>query len=292
MQIPGKEGLSKVERLDQMPDDWHVMQISQATSLGSLVEEYAFFTHALLFTHGKWERDPVLDYVMQQRHCEVHRVMTNMPIFSGLEHRKPNGEVIPDWNHILLACHKDHWNGLRDYMMQVGGFDRLTGYFYRMLVQVIPVIDAVAMDRMVSLPGQRPMIYIMTFGLDGNKGQVYFKPALNPPIDQVTVGRKPASIETTKLAKAVMEGNRQPFSAIEQPGAPLLKKWKGDQSQSIKEILGGREVLSNKPDGSASTREEVIQRNKKYLEEARRVLNSKPRNADEDQRDHAPRTGG
>jgi hypothetical protein len=230
MRLPAKEGVTSktLEKQDGIP--YHAMKVSQATGLTDLVEEYAFFTPALLFTHGEWTSDPIEDYVRTSPACCPFAIDLPRPVFHGLRHRGN-----PSWNYRIMACPRDTWPGLYSHLCGLGGINRDRWLFHRMLPQQIPIVDVLALERKAVLPSPVPMVDIITFGLDGNNRQVYFAPAFNPPQDLPHVKVGEADTETIRLAEAHFAESPRPFSAVQ----PSLGEAMVEMFQAVKEARRG-----------------------------------------------------
>lgn len=241
MDLYRKPGIHRPEDLgSQNGMDCSVLRLSRAARLADLTEEFAFFTHAPFFTHARWNRDPALDYAEATPGCEVHVIICNQPLFTGLHVRRPDGSRDESWNYRLMACHRSHWVGLRDYLMAVGGVDRARKLFHRTLAQVIPLIDGIAMDRLSYLPDAPPMIHIMTFSIDSNHFILPFVPALNPPFDQVRLEMRTAEPATVRLAEAYFSGHPVPHQVIEPEDTQLLLMAARKQNRVLRDAMSGK----------------------------------------------------
>lgn len=217
------EGVGPVERLDETErHDYVVAQFSQAARLIDLEEEYAFFTHAPLFTHGNWNKDPVLEFIADNHGAVVHRLFMRLPIFKGLRYQLPHGKVIDDWNHILLAAHKDCWADLYDHMRQSGAADRERRIYQRMLIQQFPIADPVVLDKATVIPSPCPMVEIMTFSLDGSDRIVAFEPAMNPPLDRVSIKILAPDPQVQQVAARNFNNDPTPLRSLE-PSDPASR---------------------------------------------------------------------
>lgn len=177
------------------------------------------------------------EYIVNHPGVEVHRIFTKLPLFKGLAYRRPDGSLIPDWNHIMMCCHKEHWTGLRDFLMRAGGVDRRHNIFQRMLVQVLPVIDMLAMERSTHIPQPLPMANVMTFGLDGSDRIVCFEPALDPLTDKVKIKILPPEAETVKLGMAMIARSQYPYRSLDPPLPEQLSAMKKQQKASVRDLL-------------------------------------------------------
>src|SRR5271169_5285040 len=96
------------------------MKFSKATSLAELSEDYQFFTHGLLFTHGGWNRDPINDYVVEYN-PEFIPIVIDLPkpIILGMECKDENHQPRADWCYKLLAIRHEGWDSFYDFMSTI-----------------------------------------------------------------------------------------------------------------------------------------------------------------------------
>jgi hypothetical protein len=207
---PIPEGKSQVRLLDR--DNEASIQeedYSAAATLGDLAEDYAFFTHALLFTQGGLDVDPVQDFINENRgEVGVFQLNFSRPVFSGLEQ-----PAIRDssWNYTLIGCPKenDQWRKLYDHIRGVGILDEnhpKGALFGAATVKELEIVDPLALDKMAVLPDPVPMVTITVFGLDSNKKYVELLASRNSRLDRPCVYIHKPRPETVKFAKNFLAG--------------------------------------------------------------------------------------
>jgi hypothetical protein len=221
--LPAKEGVTHkvLDPQDGIP--YHVARLSAATALKDMEAEYAFFTTALLFTHGEWTRDPVEDYLTKHPTAYPFHINLPRPVFKGLE----VGASL-DWNYRIMACLKTDWegdDGLCGFLMSLGGIDRHKRRYHRMLVQKITIPDVFSLERATILPVPLPTVDVITFGVDGSNWRVGFEPASDPPCNQATVVKLRPDPEVVRLASAVLSGHPSPFRVVQPPPAEELDRF-------------------------------------------------------------------
>lgn len=213
MDLPKREGTHTRSELP-LPDSpgYQIATFAKAVRLLDLTQEFVLFTHAPLFTHGNWLHDPVFDYFVECNPIHVP-FQINLPrrLFLGLEIRQGRRLINDDWNYRLLAIHKDGWEDFFRFMGQVGGINRDDKRYHTLLAQQMPVPDILLLEHKAILPSPCPMVDIITFGLDGNDRQVYFAPALNPPIDKPKACTGPPDPKVVATAERVFAGQEKPF---------------------------------------------------------------------------------
>jgi hypothetical protein len=176
-------------------------RLSQAESLQSLTEEFVLFTPALLFTHADWDRDPVKDWAGEAPGRRVYSLDLPQAAFEGLE---VGGDV--NWCYRLLLCPRTQWADLYGFMGIIGFADRFRRRFHRALAQAIPVPDLLLLARLATLPDPVPTVQVVAFGVNGNRRQVAFVPAANPPLDRARPEVYPPEEETVRAANRFLSG--------------------------------------------------------------------------------------
>lgn len=174
--------------------------------------EYKLFTHGLLFTHGGWDRDPIIDYLMEwgPEHVPVVIDLPKRVIF-GMECKDERGRHRSDWCYKLLAVRHEGWDELFDWMSLIGAIDRDHNYVARLLAQEIPVPDVLALEKTIALPKSCPMVDVAVFGVDSNKHAAFVEPAKAPPIDKPKVRVVPPDPETVDLMTKVLSNHDDPY---------------------------------------------------------------------------------
>jgi hypothetical protein len=192
------------------------LKFSQADTLAVIAAEYKLFTHGLMFTHGGWDRDPLNDYVVEWNPefaplvLDLHR-----RVFFGMGCKDENGRRRSEWCYKLLAIRHEGWKELFAYMSMVGAIQRDTGYLAKLLAQVIPVPDVLALERKSTMPTVCPTVDVVVFGVDSNKRAVYVEPAKQPPLDKPKVKLCPPDPETIELAKRILSGDSTPYEGAD-----------------------------------------------------------------------------
>jgi hypothetical protein len=211
MPLPGPEGVVAKKLEPQDGIEYHTMRLSSAVSLTDLAVDYVFFTPALLFTHGEWVTDPIEDYIREDKECCPFQLNLPRPAFTGLTLKGDEA-----WNYRIMACLKPQWTGrLEIYLFQLGGVNFKRRLYHRMMPQNIRIPDLLALEKMTILPSPVPMVDVIAFGIDGNRGRIGLVPASNPPVNQARVIKLGPTAETIQLAKAVLANNPRPFSAVQ-----------------------------------------------------------------------------
>ncbi len=183
----------------------HRLTISRATALADLLAEYAFFTHGLLSFAKGWAADPVEAAALKLRDSRaVVSLDLPHPVFQEIG-------PIGGWNNRLMLCRREEWPTLFREIAISSLVDRDRGWYYRLLVQNIPVPDALALARMATDPAVIPTVPVAVFGLDGNRRCVALAP---PPAGRMGLFRPavyPPEAATVALAAAILGESDRPF---------------------------------------------------------------------------------
>lgn len=208
---PLPEGVGDREPVPEDGPVYHAARVSKAAGLKDLEDEYAFYSHALLFTHARWGVDPVADYVRQvDPACQPFAIQLPEPAFSGLA-----VEGNPTWNHTVFAVRRPHWDGLRGFLASLSGVDRERKRYHRVAVQELPLADLLALEKMAYLPDPVPAVTVTLFALEGDWATVGYKPARQPPVDRIKVIERAAVRDVVKMRDALFAELAKPFQAVE-----------------------------------------------------------------------------
>lgn len=212
---PRPEGYGEAERVrgDMAA---HELKISSSATLADLARDYAIFNHGAFFVYGRLDVDPVADYV--NKHEEGVLVMpTTFPrrVFHGLS--APGRRVGPplEWDRILCFVEHRWWGELLSHLECCGWVDRRRKSYGRAVVQRIPVVDQLAVDKALIAPSPLPTVEVFAFGVDGTNAHVQFRPRVASPHDVATATHLPLLPETKKLGDALLSCDPRPFRFVE-----------------------------------------------------------------------------
>jgi hypothetical protein len=204
--LPRREGTEYVGLTEADGPRYHAWRLSAATRLQDLVADYRFFTHGLLMTFGRWLRDPVPDYTRDHPECCVGALSLPSPLFAGMP---------PPWDRTLMVVPAAAWPGLQHFLFGLSAVNRDEKVFARMLPQLLPAADLLALDRRSSVWEKPETVQIVSLGVDGTEGQVFLQPAVQPPLDRIVVRHGPPDPETVLLGRAVLGEDEKPYRAVE-----------------------------------------------------------------------------
>lgn len=241
------EGIETAPPLERDVESLHVEKFSKAASLAELADEYVYFTHGLLFTHGNWFRDPVVDFIIEHGgDVEPFHIQLPYAIFKWFDAKDHEGRVIDDaWNYQICAVQKEHWEALFAFLAQMAGSNEVTRTYHLTAIQKIPIIDSLALAKHEQLPSPVPVVECYALALLGNRRSVYFAPQYS------TDGRVPVLIgaadsKAIKIAKAVWAGSNSPAAGILEPtreAAEAMIKAGPNKQAEIKKIIESPQQL-------------------------------------------------
>lgn len=182
--------------------------------------EFVAFHHGLLFLAGGLQVDPVADwYQTYPGEPEVFHVDFDMPIFRNMRYTgRPN-----IWERRLLFCQLDAWPSLHKYLSLVTIVDRdqqrtATGFW-----KAIPMTDP-GVYSLAVVPEPTPRLITQVLCLDGNTRRI--------EVEQSPIGLQPAEVRVgppssnaQKYGQFVLEGNPQPFNAVDRYRQGHLCYW-------------------------------------------------------------------
>lgn len=192
-------------------------RIDPSATLAEISREWVLFTHAALLTHGGLFPDPLSAFVVENNlQGKLAMVQSPVALFHGLAIRNPAGEVVDErWNRHLMAIPRDDFKKLYHFFGQIVATDRARGLVISTLAQVIPVVDAPAVLRLSSAAARPPLVSVVAFGLNTNRGQVYFDPpraaSLLTPV-RVRVNQR-VEEEVSRLSAAILSEETSPSGA-------------------------------------------------------------------------------
>ena len=172
-------------------------------------DRFAFFTPAVLYLWGRFP-DQILFHFLEHQGCRVDffHMKFARPLFQGLT--APNGDA--DWNHVLWAIERPHWQAFEDHVLAAVLTDTPRGLVIRYGAQDLAITDPVANDQSLLISGEIPLCPITAFGVRSNLCQISLvsrAPGLVP--DVVWHG----SDAQCNLYASVMFQQRAPEQAVE-----------------------------------------------------------------------------
>jgi hypothetical protein len=161
----------------------HIHKIRFAHRLSEVQQDYAFFTHGLLFTHGGFQHDPVEEWMLLND-CPgaVFALEFVQPLFVGLG--IPDPVHAQHYNHLLMGCERGVWEKLYRYLNTIIAADPVKKAYVTTFVHEARMPDPKAWKPGDGHPNPASVIPVHPVGLSANFGLYYmdsFKEFLPPP---------------------------------------------------------------------------------------------------------------
>lgn len=189
------------------------LRVSSATTLRDLEADYFCYTPALFYMFVRLNGiEPFVDFVQEYgKQVWPFSIQFDKPVFRGLEVGSN-----PYWNHTLYFMEREHGIPYIKWMMLNAFLDRDSRVLSRVRYRNIWIADAVKLSKSAVLPTKLPIVQIMVFCLETNRGNYYIKAGSDPVLDlprlqtQSTVFK-----DTAAFADAIWRGLPDPYGAAE-----------------------------------------------------------------------------
>jgi hypothetical protein len=176
-------------------------------TLGDMVKDgFAFFTTALVTTHGLFDRDPIVEF--RRMHPQVtddvapFAVDCEQKFFQGLGHGLLNGQFI-DWDRRLYGIHSSYWKLLHGFVSSLAMYDAKRYHYAKVGWHQLVIVDQTAMHSGKILT-EIPTVPITVFCISGYRGFAYIEPAKDPPRTLPFLKLKAPEPELQKEAEALL----------------------------------------------------------------------------------------
>ena len=178
--------------------------VAGAANLRDLGEQYHFYTPALLYLHVRlMGREPFHDFLDEYGKVVVPISMKfDKPLFKGLEVQGNSA-----WNHYLYGMEHEHFIHYLRWLGSLAISDPDRGLLTRMRYREIEIPDSLYLAKIVTAPAEVPMIKIVAFCLDTNKGCHYMEPGRDPLLDLPQARYTRQSFDdTVRFTQALSQG--------------------------------------------------------------------------------------
>jgi len=130
---------------------------STVDALHPFQQRFVFWSPAVLYLLGGLT-DVVLTDFMQSygQDVQIFHHRFRVPLFRGLETMDGN----PDWNHVLWAVEREHWEPLLDFLCSASLVDRHNGLFFSYAMQEVDVCDPLFIERNAFLANVVPVLTV------------------------------------------------------------------------------------------------------------------------------------
>lgn len=160
------------------------LRAGAARGLSEMLDEYAFFTPAILYLHGGFRDAPLIDFMYEMRtDVTFYYRKFSRPVFRGLE-AQSNSD--PAWNFALWALRREYFEAFSDFLVSL----TLTYADEKTAAgvgeQVIEVPDPLRAERAVLYDPTMATVPVSVFGINGSRYRaamaVSNRPFAEPPV--------------------------------------------------------------------------------------------------------------
>lgn len=198
--------------------------ISSAASLCDLLDEYRFYTPAVLFLHARLgDLDPIADCeAALGRELPVVSFQFDRPIFRGLEAGTDTA-----WNHVLFAMPPDACEAWLQWASSLILFDRWRRSLAQACYNTFKIEDPLWKQKNPAADGPAPMVKVAALAVDATYGLFWLEPQGRdlPCLRSRPVG----SPKLMRLARAVFDEAENPLLVVESAEdceKELEKRWR------------------------------------------------------------------
>jgi hypothetical protein len=144
---------------------------AQVKALAPFAERFAFFTPAIPYLWGRFA-DALLFHFLELQGCRVDFFHTKFdrPLFQGMT--APDGDA--DWNYVLWAVERQHWQAFEDYVLAAVVADTPRKTVVRYGSQDLMLVDPLAASRQIVVTTAF-LCPVTVFGVRSNKATVAVK---------------------------------------------------------------------------------------------------------------------
>ncbi len=173
-------------------------------TLSDYALELRYFTTALIYTHGHFDRDVLYEfnsrYYVDDPDLRPFAVDCARPFFQGLGVTPlgRTGEQV-NWDHRIYAIHQSRWEQCLQFLLGISFSNPATQHYVRVFSHVLQLLDPTAWDRVTAVD-EVPEIMLTVFGVSTNRNFVYLQPAANPPLT------RPCPVAEAPRQDAIREG--------------------------------------------------------------------------------------
>lgn len=194
------------------------LRVSSAATLRDLEDTYFCYTPALFYMFVRLNGiEPFVDFVQEYgQQVWPFSIKFDRPVFSGL-----NMGDEPYWNHVLYLMEREHGVDYVNWMMLNGFFDREHKVLSRIRYRNIWIADPLYLDKKALIQKRPPIVQIMVFCLETNRGNFYIQPGHDTAIDLPRLAvRSTVYKDTAAFAEAIWRNHPDPYSAAESAVTP------------------------------------------------------------------------
>ena len=188
------------------------LQISKATRLRDLVDEYVFYTPGLLFSKIPNAPDLTASFIEETGVDTIpFSLAIDKQLFGGLE-LLSNGD--PSWNHVLYAMEREHWDAYVAWIGTVAINHREQGLLWRVRTQELRIFDPFGTITLATRPTAEDAVPVTAFVLESSQGSYVFHDSSVYPTAYFDRTMKFA--DTAVFEKAIQEGQPNPYGVVDE----------------------------------------------------------------------------
>lgn len=208
MDDPLKPALEGLVESDTVLDengfiDKYELKTGNAKALAELLDDYAFFTPAALYLHGRFRDAPLADFIyMVAPDCRFYYKKFRHQIFRGLETKNRD----PDWNYVLWAVERRHMEQFSAWMVSLTLTYEDDKSVAGVGEQQFQIVDPLAAERASMWHPGLGTVPVTTFGLNGSRFKAGFVAGESKLLDPPTLGFFVPDAEMREFRKALYGG--------------------------------------------------------------------------------------
>jgi len=157
------------------PDDLPQPEKKQTSTLTDMLDDYVFFTPAVISATTPFDRDPVVEFQRQHPTDEQELwpvvIDSQEPFFRGLGTGLVGQDVI-NYDCRLYAIVKDRWELLRDTIAGIGIVSQELSYYARILYYETTIPDIFALKKATVITKDMK-VPVTVFGVSSNRETAY-----------------------------------------------------------------------------------------------------------------------
>lgn len=186
------------------------LQISKATNLRELADEYAFYTPGLLFSRIPLAPDLTASFIEERGIETIPFTLTvERPIFDGLE--CPHNHD-PSWNYVLYAMEREHWHAFLAYIGTVAINYPAQRTIWRVRTQELLIFDPFGTITLATRPTRDDAVPVTAFVLESDKGCWLFNDLGTRPC--AFFDKKMRFPDTAAFTRAIQQEKSNPYGEV------------------------------------------------------------------------------
>lgn len=187
----------------------------KAQSFAETLDDFAFFTPALMYLRMPFYQDPIHVFNMEYGQ-EVSPISFRFesPILQGLGH--PSGDE--SWNHVLYCLEKEHWEHYKNWMGTVSLSDPRNERLHRIRFQELHMLDPMWYQVSKPFSSSSKVIPVTMFCVETNHGSFFYRQERWPDrlgAPKAVFDEKVQYLDTQAFASAIQDGDTDPYKEVD-----------------------------------------------------------------------------